>query len=332
MTIKTIPDKTVFGSTPTETEGVEGIYENTTAAGDFIHEFQRHRVVDDSGLTWKFVGGLYASKAEPSASGLTAPLGSRHKFHQFNAAADAIDKVWVPNAALTGWIEAGSGPSGAPTGTTPQAFTIASGAAVGDSAGAISAADPNSLTLSYSFAVTQTDWEIDPSTGAISVRNGGVIDFATTPNYSLLIYVSNGTTTHQITADIAVSEPIMGNFYPVSDIAFVNGTADLSSYAVDDIIEYKLTNPASNSTGVQLERHRYKVIDVAGNNQLQHIEGVTMSGTAPTTSDARRGADHRWEHHTMGGAFSATDNTIAMYRVALGNSFGALTTTGWVAE
>ena len=92
-----------------------------------------------------------------------------------------------------------------PTATDPQTFAIADGSTTGDPAGNVSGMDPELQPLTYSFPVAVPDWDINATTGELTVAAGVTIDQATTPSYSFSVDISDGVNTTTITANITVT-------------------------------------------------------------------------------------------------------------------------------
>ncbi|NQZ76559.1 MAG: T9SS type A sorting domain-containing protein, partial [Ekhidna sp.] len=76
-----------------------------------------------------------------------------------------------------------------------QAFSIAENADDGSSVGSVSATDPDGEALSFSITSGNDagGFTIDSSTGLITVNDARVLDFETSPNFNLLVEVTDGS-------------------------------------------------------------------------------------------------------------------------------------------
>ena len=95
----------------------------------------------------------------------------------------------------------------APT-ITAATFTLSENSANGTVLGTIEASDPDGDTLTYSIISGNTDqgFGLDASTGVLTVIDSTVLDFETTPTFSLLVKVSDGALSDSATVTINLTD------------------------------------------------------------------------------------------------------------------------------
>ncbi len=90
-------------------------------------------------------------------------------------------------------------------GAASYTFSVAENSASGASVGSVSATDPDAnTTLTYSLSGTGSSNFAISSTGVITVASGAVLDFETTPSYSLTVTANDGSlsTTAPVTINL----------------------------------------------------------------------------------------------------------------------------------
>jgi len=114
------------------------------------------------------------------------------------------------------------------------------------SIGTITATDDDSgdtITYSISAGNTGNNFEIDSSTGAITVASSATLDYETTTSYTLTITASDGTLSDTATATVSVTDVV--ETQQIADTISGSGSvtvADLTAVGVSSSVTSDLTN------------------------------------------------------------------------------------------
>ncbi len=140
---------------------------------------------------------------------------------------DVTDGVETTSATLTIEVtDVNESPS-----LVDDSASIVENSANGTSVATLTGSDPENGTLTYSITSGNSDgaFEIDSSTGEVTVADGEVLDFETTDSYSLTIQVTDGTNTDTATLTITVEDedeaPAISNDTASISESSVNGTS-----------------------------------------------------------------------------------------------------------
>ena len=164
-------------------------------------------------------------------------------------------------------------------------FSVAENSPAGTVVGTVVASDPDTAhaefgTLYYSFMEETTQFVIDESTGKITVAEGAVIDYETTPNHQITLHVA-------VTDRIA--EPQIATV--VINVTNVNENPELTCIAGDDKCNgpFEMVENAPTDTVI----HKFAVVDVdADNDGVLTAEVLGVDGNrADTLFAAKFNAD-----------------------------------------
>ncbi len=179
------------------------------------------------------------------------------------------------------------------SGGTPGNFQVSEKSTNGEVIGTITATDPDVAdTLSYSITggTGAGIFSINSTTGKITVANASVLDYETTPSYTLDILVSdNGTPVKTASTTVTIdvldvpenTAPTVTGFGPVSvdenlSIGTVLGTVT-STDPQSDTVTYSIT--AGNTGGMFSINSTTGVITLAGSPDFESISSYTLTVT-----------------------------------------------------
>lgn len=201
------------------------------------------------------------------------------------AAGAALDFEAIESYSLTVEVTDGTTPTSAtvtidvidvndngPVVPAGQVFTIPENAPNGSavSPGPVQATDADNDPLTYSFATPSSAFAIIATTGQIVVANTQLIDFETTPSFTLSVAVTDGvnSTTESVTVDVidvASSTPVVHDQTFAVDENAPNGTIVGAVFAVDEdgpSLTYAI-NPASTAFSINPSNGQISVADSA---------------------------------------------------------------------
>jgi hypothetical protein len=153
-------------------------------------------------------------------------------------------------------------------------FTIAENSAAGTFVGQVVASDPDTAhaaygTLYYSFMTETTQFVIDEATGVITVAEGAVLDYETTPDHkiTLLVEVTDRGTEPQI-ATVVVT------------LTDENEPPEI----IDDGLDYEVVE--NTAPGTEIARYEIKDVDAADANFATSLK-VSLTDNASHTLKAQ---------------------------------------------
>ena len=168
-----------------------------------------------------------------------------------------------------------------------ETLTVAEDAADGDTVGTVSAVDEDDDTLTYSVSGTDVDafnedFSLDTSTGAITVKTGGTVDYEDRASYSVTLSVTDGEDASGNTETTATIDDSVGVTIDVTNVDEV-GTVSLSTTTpvVDTAITASLTDPDGGVTGTTW---KWSISDTAAGT-FTGISGAEAASYKPLAAD-----------------------------------------------
>lgn len=172
--------------------------------------------VDSTPLSYSIVGGS-TTFAIDSATGAITTLQALdfETTPSYTLTVAVADATTTSQATVT--IAVLNVNDNVPTIAAGQVFSIQENAPNGSavSPGPVQAADADNDTLSYAFTAPNDAFAINAATGQIVVANTQLIDFETTPSFTINVAVSDGTSSANANVTINVTDVPAGTNAPV---------------------------------------------------------------------------------------------------------------------
>ena len=228
--------------------------------------------VEGATLQYAFLGGQTAFAIDADSGEITtAEALDFETTPSYSIDVEVTDGTSTPTVA-TITIDVLNVNDNAPTIDAGQVFTIQENAPNGSavSPGPVQADDADGDTLTYSFTTPNAAFAIIAATGQIVVANTQLIDFETTPTFTINVAVTDGTTSANADVTIEVQDVAAGDNAPVvHDQAFSiaanapNGMVVGTVFAVDedgDTLGYAF-DPASADFAIDPVSGQITVLD-----------------------------------------------------------------------
>ena len=178
-------------------------------------------------------------------------------------------------------------------------FSVDENSANGTAVGSVTGSDPEDGTVNYAITAGNTDgaFAIDATTGQITVANSTVLDFETTPSFTLTVAAIDSEGAYD-TATVTI------NLNDVNDAPVLDNSGDMS---LTTITEDQTTNSGNTVA---------EIIASAGGDRITDQDAGAVEGIAVTGLNSSNGT---WQYSINGGSTwlavgAVSDNSALLLR------------------